>query len=208
MDIVKVIGIVGSPREHSNSEYFVDVALKELQEHGLETELISLRGKRIHPCTGCYGCVTAKECTLEKDDFDEVFNKMLEADGIIVGSPVYNSSTPADLKALLDRAGFLSRWISNEMKDKSENYDWKGTAFSRKVAAPITVARRAGQNFAFAELLLWFTVNDFIVIGSHYWNVGVAGKGGAVDAENDLEGIGIITHMAGNMAHVIKQLNK
>lgn len=205
---MKVIGIVGSPREHSNSAYFVEVALKKLQEHGIETELISLRGKRIHPCTGCYGCVTAKECTLEKDDFDEVFNKMLEADGIIVGSPVYNSSTPADLKALLDRAGFLSRWINNEMKDKAESYDWKGTAFSGKVAAPITVARRAGQNFAFAELLLWFTVNDFIVIGSHYWNVGVAGKGGAVDADKDLEGIGIMEHMADNMAHVIKQLKK
>lgn len=205
---MKVIGIAGSPREQSNTEYFVEVALKELQEQGIQTEIIRLREKRIHSCIGCYDCVTAKMCTLEKDDFDEVFDKMVEADGIIVGSPVYNSSTPADVKALLDRAGFLSRWISNDMKSKSDSYDWKGTAFSGKVAAPITVARRAGQNFAFAELLLWFTVNDFIVIGSHYWNVGVAGKGGAVDADNDLEGIGIMKHMASNMAHVIKQLKK
>ncbi len=203
---MKVVGIVGSPREQSNSQYFVEVALNQLKNQGIDTELITLRGKRIQPCTGCYACVTAKMCTLEKDDFDDVFNKMLESDGIIVGSPVYNSSTPADLKALLDRAGFLGRWINNDMKGKSENYDWKGTAFSGKVAAPITVARRAGQNFAFAELLLWFTVNDFIVIGSHYWNVGVAGKGGAVDAENDLEGVGIMKHMADNMAHVIKKL--
>jgi len=207
-EVMKVIGIAGSPREQSNSEYFLEVALNELQENGIETELIRLNKKKIHPCTGCYNCVEAKACTLEADDFDEVFQKMLEADGIIIGSPVYNSSTPADVKALLDRAGFLSRWISNDMKSKSENYEWKGTAFSGKVAAPITVARRVGQNFAFAELLLWFTVNDFIVTGSHYWNVGVAGKGGALDAENDIEGIGIMKHMARNMAHLIKQLKK
>jgi multimeric flavodoxin WrbA len=94
------------------------------------------------------------------------------------------------------------------MKGKSENYEWKGTAFSGKVAAPITVARRAGQNFTFAELMLWMTVNDLIVIGSHYWNVGVAGKGGAVDADEDLEAASILNHLAENMAHVIKQLKK
>lgn len=205
---MKVLGITGSPREKSNTAFFVKVALDELEAQGIETELISLREKKIQPCTGCYGCIEAKACILEKDDFDEVFEKMLAADGLIVGAPVYNSSTPAGVKALLDRAGFLSRWISNDMKGKTESYDWKGTAFSGKVAAPITVARRAGQNFAFAELLLWFTVNDFIVAGSHYWNVGVAGKGGAQDAENDLEGIGIMKHMASNMAHIIKQLKK
>ncbi|MDR5658006.1 flavodoxin family protein [Serpentinicella sp. ANB-PHB4] len=205
---MKVIGITGSPREKSNTEYYVQYTLDKIKEHGIETELITLRDKKIHHCTGCYGCITAKECTLEKDDFEEVFNKMLEADGILVGSPVYNSSSTAIVKALLDRAGFLGRWINNDMKDKSENYQWKGTAFSGKVAAPITVARRAGQNFTFAELALWMTVNDLIVIGSHYWNVGVAGKGGAVDAEEDLEGASIMDHLADNMAHVIKQLKK
>jgi len=203
---MKVIAITGSPREKGNTEYFVSEALDELVRNGIETELISLRDKRIQPCTGCYNCVQAKICTLEKDDFDEIFHKMLDADGIIIGSPVYNSSVTAQTKALLDRAAFLGRWINNDIKTGSESYDWKGTAFSGKVAAPITVARRAGQNFAFAELLLWFTVNDFIVIGSHYWNVGVAGKGGAFDAENDTEGIGIMKHMARNMAYVIKSL--
>ncbi len=205
---MKVVGIVGSPREKSNTEYYTQFTLNELEKYGIETELITLRDKKIHYCTGCYGCIDAKACTLPKDDFEEVFNKMLEADGIIIGSPVYNSSSTALTKALLDRAGFLGRWINNDMKAKSESYNWKGTAFSGKVAAPITVARRAGQNFTFAELLLWMTVNDLIVIGSHYWNVGVAGKGGAVDAHEDLEGESIMKHLAENMAHVIKQLKK
>lgn len=205
---MKVVGITGSPREKSNTEFFVQYTLNALEIHGIETEIINLRDKKIHHCTGCYACIEAKACTLPKDDFDEVFNKMIEADGILVGSPVYNSSSTAITKALLDRAGFLGRWINNDMKSKSESYQWKGTAFSGKVAAPITVARRAGQNFTFAELLLWMTVNDLIVIGSHYWNVGVAGKGGAVDADEDQEAKSILNHLAENMAHVIKQLKK
>lgn len=85
-----------------------------------------------------------------------------------------------------------------------------GTAFSGKVVAPITVVRRAGQTFAFAQLLLRATVNDTIVVGSnyYYWNVGVAGQGGKVDADQDTEGIGIVTHMADNLGHVLKQLRK
>lgn len=94
------------------------------------------------------------------------------------------------------------------MKDKADTYDWKGTAFSGKVVSPVTVARRAGHCFTFAQLLLWATVNDCIVVGSNYWNVGVAGKGGNVDAQEDEEGIGIMKHLAENIANVIKKLKK
>lgn len=204
---MKVLGICGSPRIAGNTEYFVNLTLSELEKHGIETELVRLAEKEVKPCKGCYGCVKAKKCVQEGDDFEEIFAKMLEADGIIVGSPVYNSSATANIKALLDRSGFVARWVANTMKEKSENYEWKGTAFSGKVAAPITVARRSGQSFAFAQLLLSLTVNDFIVVSSNYWNVGVAGKGGARDAENDTEGIGIMKHLAENMAQVLRKLN-
>lgn len=204
---MKVLGICGSPRIGGNTEYFINITLDELEKHDISTEIIRLGEKEVKPCKGCYGCVKAGKCTQTGDDFDEIFAKMLSADGILVGSPVYNSSATPNIKALLDRAGFVARWSANAMKEKSENYDWKGTAFSGKVAAPITVARRSGQSFAFAQLLLALTVNDFMIIGSHYWNVGVAGKGGAVDAENDEEGIGIMKHLAENMAHVLKKLH-
>ncbi|MDF2883792.1 MAG: putative iron-sulfur flavoprotein [Clostridiaceae bacterium] len=204
---MKVIGICGSPREESNTKTYINYTLKELKNMGFETELITLRDKKIEECTGCYGCVKAKHCIIE-DDFQEIFQKMLDSDGILIGSPVYNSSITAKLKGLLDRAGFTGRWIANNMKNESDSYQWNGTAFSGKVAAPITVARRAGQNFAFAQLLLWMTVNDFIVTGSHYWNVGVAGTSGKLDAENDEEGLIIMKHLAQNMAHVITQLKK
>lgn len=204
---MKVIGFVGSPRIKGNTEYLVETALNQLQKQGIETEIIRLADKKIEQCSGCYFCVEGKTCSIE-DDFSELFQKMVEADGIILGSPVYHSSITPKLKALLDRAGFLCRWVANDMKSESSTYQWKGTAFSGKVVAPITVARRAGQNFAFAQMLLWATVNDTIVVGSNYWNIAVAGKGGKVDADQDTEGVGIITHMADNMAHVLKQLKK
>lgn len=205
---MKVVAITGSPRENSNTEFYINVTLEALQKQGIETELIKLREKTIKHCKGCYGCVQVKKCITDDDDFQWVLGKVIEADGLILGSPVYHSAITADLKAFLDRAGFSGRWIANDMKSKNQSYDWKGTIFSGKVAAPITVARRAGMNFAFAEILLWLTVNDFVVIGSNYWNVGVAGKGGRVDADEDEEGAAIMKHLAENMAFVIKQLKK
>jgi len=205
---MRVVAIVGSPRPEGNTEFFAQAALNELEKQGIETQLISLRGKHIQGCTGCYGCIEAKTCVI-KDDFQGIFQAMLEADGLLLGSPVYHASITAELKALIDRAGFSGRWAVNPMKEKSENYQWQsGTIFSGKVAAPITVARRAGHDFAFAQLLMWMTVNDLTVIGSNYWNVGMAGKGGARDAAEDTEGISIMEHLARNMAHVIKQLKK
>lgn len=204
---MKVIAICGSPRKGGNTEYFTKLALDVLEKEGIETEFISLRDKNISECTGCYACVRERECAI-KDDFQEIFQKMTEADGIILASPVYHASITPKLKSLLDRAGFLCRWVTNEMFKEGENsYDWKGTAFSRKVIAPITVARRTGHTFAFSQLLLWATVNDCIVVGSHYWNVGVAGAGGQINGENDKEGIGIVEHMAENMAYLLKRLN-
>ncbi|MDR1376953.1 MAG: flavodoxin family protein, partial [Synergistaceae bacterium] len=83
---------------------------------------------------------------------------------------------------------------------------WGGNAFSGKVVAPVTVARRAGHNFAFAQILLWATCNDCIVAGSNYWNIGVAGKGGGVNADQDEEGIGTMKHLAANIHRIIKCL--
>lgn len=203
---MKVVGICGSPRAQGNTVSLISYTLDKIKEHGLDTEMIILPDKNITGCKACYSCVTEKKCVI-KDDFQEVFEKMIEADGILLGSPVYHASITSELKALLDRAGFSGRWFGNEMKGASENYKWQGTAFSGKVAAPITVARRSGQTFAFAQLLLWMTVNDLTVIGSNYWNVGVAGKGGAVDAENDEEGLGILEHLAENMSNVLKKLH-
>lgn len=189
--IMKAVGIVGSPRKNGNTEFLVKEALDILANEGIEVELISLRGKEIKPCDACYACEKQKKCIV-KDDFDEIYNKMAAADAIIVGSPVYYGSATAETMALLARAGVVAGQT--------------GKIFSRKIGGPITVARRAGHNFTYAQLLFWFMINDFIVPGSSYWNVALAGAGGKRDIIEDEEGIRVIRHFGKNIAWLLKKL--
>lgn len=191
---MKVIGIAGSLRVKSNTLLYVKTALEVLKKEGLETELISLQKKEIKPCTGCYDCARKKKgvCTIKGDDFNEILAKMRQAEGLILGSPVYLSSVVPQMMALLARATFVSYW--------SDKF------FTGKVGGPITVARRAGHNLAFSQLLLWFFLNGLIVPGSTYWNVGLAGAGGARDAEKDEEGLKTVTNFAHNMAGLMKKI--
>ena len=189
---MKVLGIAGSLRPKSNTLAYVETALGVFKASGLETTLISLRGKEIKPCNGCYDCVKKGYCTIKGDDFDEILEEMREAEGLILGSPVYLSSVVPQMMALLARATFVAYW-----NDKF---------LSGKVGGPITVARRAGHNLAFSQLLLWFFINGVTVPGSTYWNVGMAGAGGARDAENDREGLDTVVNFAGNMTQVMKKV--
>lgn len=195
MSKAKALGLAGSPRENSNTEFFVNVALEELKEAGVETEIIPLQDKKVEPCIACYKCweggETVGECRQETDDdFREIYEKMKGADAIIVGSPVNYSCVHSKLWALLTRVGF-------------PNYSTD--TFTRKIGGPITVARRAGHNLAFSQLLLWFFINDFIIPGSSYWNVGVAGSGAARDAKEDKEGIETIKNFAQNVAWLLEK---
>jgi multimeric flavodoxin WrbA len=189
---MKVVGIAGSLRPQSNTLHYVKTALETLEQQGVQTELISLRGKEIKPCTGCYDCTRQGRCTIEGDDFDEILERMRTAEGLILGSPVYLSSVVPQMMALLGRATFVAYW-NNKF-------------FTGKVGGPVTVARRAGHNMAFSQLLLWFFINGLIVPGSTYWNVGTAGTGGARDAEKDTEGLQTVTQFARNMAGLMKKL--
>jgi len=189
---MNIIGIGGSLRSKSNTLQYVELALKSLKKKGFETELISLRGREIKPCNGCYDCVKKGYCTIKGDDFDDILDKMRTAEGIILGSPVYLSSVVPQMMSLLARATFVAYW-----NDKF---------FSGKVGGPITVARRAGHNLAFSQLLLWFFINGITVPGSTYWNVGMAGTGGARDAENDEEGLATVVNFANNMADVMQKI--
>ncbi|MFW5698651.1 MAG: flavodoxin family protein, partial [Planctomycetota bacterium] len=143
-------------------------------------------------CTGCGWCREHDEdrCVIDDDDFLALYRAMEEADVIVVGSPVYFGSATPEMMALLDRAGYVARG--------------NGTPFSRKVGAPIAVARRAGQNFTFAQLLYWFTINDMVVPGSRYWSIAF-GKGPG-DVAEDAEGLATIDRLAENLAWVAQRL--
>ena len=187
------IAISGSPRRHGNTETLLSRALDRLKTQGIPGELISLSGKTIHGCAACGSCRESKDSSCpgqSGDDFEPVFQAMLQADIIIVGSPVYFGSATPELMALLDRAGCVAG-ANNKL-------------FSRKIGGPIAVARRAGHNFTYAQLLFWYMINDMVVPGSTYWNVALAREPGAVS--QDAEGLATIDRFADNLAWLAQRL--
>ena len=97
---MKVVGINGSSRADGNTFILINTVFEELRKEGINTEMIQLFNKDIKPCRGCGACRNGS-CTLENDDFNRVFDKMAEADGIILGSPVYSADVSARMKALV-----------------------------------------------------------------------------------------------------------
>lgn len=190
---MKVLGISGSPRQGGNTELLVQTALKELQSEGFETEFVSLAGLPILPCTACGDCshVDRPMCTLGDAGFEGMIERFMEADGVLVGSPVYFGSATPETMALLDRVGLVS--LRN------------GRFLRRKVGAAIAVARRAGQNFTFAQLNYFFLINEMIIPGSTYWNVAFGREKGEV--AKDEEGMQTIKNLAHNMAYVLRKLS-
>ena len=186
---MKAIAIVGSPRKHGNTQMLSEHTLKAIAEEGIETELVPLAGQEIKPCDACEACFKTGECVIN-DDFSFVFNKMLESEGIILASPVYFGSCTALLKALMERAG----WLSGPEK----------RLFNLKVGGPLVVARRAGQNFTVAEINLWFHIMGMIVPGSTYWNIASGFQPGEV--ANDDEGLRSVWNFGKNMAFVMKKI--
>lgn len=162
---MKVVGIVCSPRRGGNTEILVREALDTIQGLGGETELITVAGKTIRPCDGCTTCDDAGECKID-DDMQEIYRKLTQADGMILGSPVYFANVTAQAKIVIDRTRALSR----------------GRKLRRKVAAAVIVARRVGAGAVLGFLFTYFTSQRMIVAG------GAIGYG---DKKGDVrEGVG------------------
>jgi multimeric flavodoxin WrbA len=183
---LKAIGIVGSPRKAGNTEILTAHCLKAIAEEGIETELVRLAGLDIRGCNGCGYCFKNEGCSIE-DDFAPIFEKMVGADIIIVGAPVYFSSAASLVKGFLERAGYVKRGV-----------------FAGKVGGPLVVARRAGQDFTFAELLFWFHIKGIINPGSTYWNVAFGRERGEV--EKDEEGLRTVWNFGKNCAGLAKKV--
>ncbi|MFA7693010.1 MAG: flavodoxin family protein [Candidatus Hydrogenedentes bacterium] len=186
------VAINGSARLNGNTSTLLRVCLDVLEVAGISGELIQLAENPIRPCKACGTCFVMKnnECITKKDAFHEVYEKMRQADILLLGSPVYFGSATADLMALLDRAGYVGRA--------------NGNVFSRKIGGPIVVARRAGQNFTLAQLLFWFMIMDMVVPGSSYWNVGFGRLQGEVS--EDTESVETVRHFAENLVWLAGKL--
>ena len=189
---MKVVAFNGSPRKDGNTGILLNQVLKKLDEFGIEGELINITGK---PLRGCMACLKCKEnldrrCIVDNDIINECVAKMIEADGIIIGSPTYFASLTAETKALIDRAGYVCRSNGNLLK--------------RKVGAAVVAVRRAGALNVFQAINNFYLINEMIVPGSTYWNLGVGKDVG--DVEFDDEGIKTMEQLGENMAWLLQRL--
>ena len=189
---MRVLGISGSPRQGGNTDILIHTALEVLAGEGIETEFLSLAERPVKPCVACRGCFAGDEirCVQEDPAFEGMIEKFAAADGILVGSPVYFGSATPQTMALLDRVGYVARRHPELLR--------------RKVGAAMVVARRAGQNFTFAQLNYFFLITEMIVPGSSYWNVAFGREKGEV--QNDAEGMETVKTLARNMAWLMKKL--
>lgn len=145
---MKVLGIVCSPRKGGNTEIMMEEALKAARESGAETTLISLADMDISPCDACGGCEETGICTVN-DDMQQIYRAMDEADGIILGTPVYFVNVSAQAKAVIDRT-----------------YAYLRTRKLRgKVAAALLAVRRVGAGQVLGLLYTFFTVQRMIIAG-------------------------------------------
>jgi len=191
---VKVVAFNGSARKNGNTAMLIRRVLQVLEEKGIETELIQLAGEHIRGCNACQTCFKTKNkrCVIEDDNVNAYIQKMLKADGIILGSPVYFSMMTPELKALIDRAGYVA----------SANRDM----FKRKVGAAVVAVRRAGAIATFDAINHFFLISQMIVPGSSYWNIGIGRKKG--DVKRDEEGMETMEVLGRNMAWLIKKLKR
>jgi multimeric flavodoxin WrbA len=189
---LKVVAFNGSARKDGNTTILIRRVLTVLESEGIETELIQMAGQSIHGCTACGTCrkIQNKQCKIVNDNVNIYIEKMTEADGIILGSPTYFSMMTSEMKALIDRAGFVGR--SN------------GDLFEREVGAAVVAVRRVGGIPTFDAINHFFLISQMIVAGSSYWNIGIGlGKG---DVEKDEEGLKTMDDLGKNVAWLIKKL--
>lgn len=189
---MKAVAINGSPRPDGNTAELLRIVLNELEARGVETELVQLGGRRVAGCTACYRCYENKDgrCAVDDDPVNELISKMVEADAIILGSPTYVADVSPELKALIDRATLVCRA--------------SGGIFRRKVAAPVVAVRRAGSIHAIDTLTHFFTINEMIVPGSTYWNIGIGRERG--DVTEDEEGVRTMRKLGENMAWLLERV--
>ena len=187
---MKVIGINGSARKDGNTSLLIKAVFAELEAEGIETDLVQLHGKALEPCKACFGCGGKRQCVVKTDYFNECFAKMVEADGMVLGSPVYSADVTAGMKAFLERAGVVVATNPGMLR--------------HKVGASVAAVRRGG-GLAAVDTMNHFLLNkEVIVVGSAYWNMAYGRNVG--DVLNDAEGMANMRNLGQNMAFVLKKI--
>ncbi len=192
---LKVIAFNGSPRSNGNTAQSLRFVLDELEKEGIETELIQLGGRKVFGCLACTKCFKNKDnrCVRQDDEMNTFIEKMMEADGIIIGSPTYFSNVSTEVKALIDRCGFVAKANGGDM-------------LRGKVGAAVVSVRRAGATFAYSAINFFFGIAEMTIASSSYWNMTLSLNPG--DVQKDEEGIQTFQTLGKNMAKLLKQRDK
>lgn len=187
---MKVVAINGSPNKEGNTYHSLMTVGKQLQANGIDFEIIHVGNKSIRGCTNCGACKKNKDerCAIKTDDMNTWIQQMKEADGIILGAPVYFAGIPGTMKSFLDRAFRVS--------------GASGNLFRHKVGAAIVAARRTGGSMTFDSLNHYLNYSEMILATSNYWNIVHGGSPGEVS--EDLEGTQIMEVLGNNMAWILK----
>ncbi len=191
---MKVVAFNGSPRIDGNTSKMIEEVFAVLNDEGIDTEIVQIGGSHVMGCTACNVCFETKNkrCTIDDDYVNGCIEKMLDADGIIFGTPTYFADLSPEVKALIDRAGMVAL-ANNAM-------------FKRKVGAAIVAVRRGGSIHAFDSISHFFLISQMIIPGSSYWNLSIAWRKG--DFEKDKEGIRTMRVLGENMAWLLRKIHE
>lgn len=190
---MRVVAVSGSARKSGNTAMLLRTALEPLSEAGHDCRLIELAGRDIRGCTACGKCREAldAQCHGRRDDGNAIITELYEADAVILGSPTYFADVSAEMKALIDRAGYAARSQPHVL--------------SRKPGAALVAVRRAGAMHALDTMNHFFLISDMVLVGSSYWNIGIGREKGEVS--EDAEGMRTARRLGENLAWVLERLN-
>ncbi len=189
---MKVIAINGSPNKEGNTYHAIKIAQEELKSQGIELEIIHVGNKLIRGCLSCGKCAKNRDekCGIKNDDVNLWIQKMKDADGIILGSPVYYSAVSGTMKSFLDRVFYVA--------------GVNGSLFRHKVGASVVAVRRSGGIPTFDQLNHFLNYSEMVLTTSNYWNVIHGTSPG--EALKDEEGTQIMKVLGQNMAWLLKSL--
>jgi len=190
---MRVVAFNGSPRKEGNTYHLLREVLGELETKDIETQIVQVGGELIRGCTACGTCRTKQvsKCKFDDDVINMCIKKMIDADGILLGSPTYFSDLTPELKALIDRAGYVARGNDH--------------LFKRKVGAAVVAVRRAGSIHTLDSINHFFAISQMIIPGSTYWNIGFGKDKG--DVTNDDEGMDTMRNLGRNMAWLLGKIH-
>lgn len=189
---MKVVGFNGSPRKEGNTYLLLKRVFSVLERYGIDTEIVQLGGNLVRGCTACLWCKEHPErrCVYQDDIMNSCITKLIEADGILLGSPTYFAGLSTETKALIDRGGYVCRNNGNLLR--------------RKVGAAVTAVRRAGSVNVFNAINHFMLINEMVIPGSSYWNLGIGREIG--DVHRDEEGMETMDTLGENLAWLLPKV--